>query len=91
MAKQKGATKAQLEAVWNFETEVFSERERRGFRCADRLHESGEKIDEVFFAELRQHFGPAEIVELMAVAGAFEFFTRFVDGLRIPVTPQPSQ
>jgi hypothetical protein len=34
-------------------------------------------------------FSDREIIELAAVATAYEFFTRFVDSLRIPTTPLP--
>jgi hypothetical protein len=32
-----------------------------------------------------------EIIELIAAAAAFEFFTRLVDALRIPTTPLPGE
>lgn len=88
MAKQKGATPEQITGVRKFEKGPFSEREKLGFRCADRLHRSAAKIDDSFYARLAGSFSQPEIIELMAVAAAFEFFTRFVDALRIPVTPR---
>ena len=46
--------------------------------------------DAVFdFAAIRKHFNSQEIVELTAVAGAFEFFSRMNTALHIPVTPLP--
>lgn len=89
MAKQKGATDEQVEGVKDPERGPFSEREKAGFHCADRLHRGAEEIDDEFYAELKQHFSDAEIIELTATAAAFEFFTRFVDALRIPTTPVP--
>ncbi len=89
MAKQKGATEEQVRGLQDFETGPFSERERLGFRCADRLHRSPHGIDDAFYSALQRAFRDTEIIELMAVAAAFEFFTRFVDGLRIPTTPLP--
>jgi alkylhydroperoxidase family enzyme len=89
LAKQKGASEAQVAGVKDFEKGPFSEREKLGFRCADRLHLSAERIDDAFFSNLEKVFSPPEIIELMATAAAFEFFTRFVDSLRIPVTPSP--
>jgi len=62
-----------------------------GFRLAERLHHSPEHIDDDFYTELRKHFNDKEIVELTATAAAFEFFTRFVDALRIPTTPVPEK
>lgn len=87
MAKQKGATAEQVEAVKDFETGPFTEMEKTGFRYADRLHRSPHAIDDTLYGEAQKHFTAEQIIELTAVAGAFEFFTRFVDALRIPVTP----
>ncbi len=87
MAKQKGATPEQVDGVRDFEKGPFTEREKLGFRCADRLHRSPYEIDDKFYAKLKAVFTNAEIIELTATAAAFEFFTRFVDALRIPTTP----
>lgn len=89
MAKQKGATEAQVKGVEDFERGPFSEKEKLGFRLADRIHEGAERVDDAFFAQLERVFARPEVIELMAVAAAFEFFTRFVDALHIPVTPLP--
>ncbi len=71
----------------DFEKGLFTEREKLGFRCADRLHRSPHEIDDKFYAALKGVFTDAEIIELTATAAAFEFFTRFVDALCIPTTP----
>lgn len=89
-AKQKGASEAQIEAVKaDFESGPFTEEEKLGFRCAERIHQSGNRVDDEFFDQLRDVFSSAQIVELVATASAFEFFPRFVDGLRIPTTEVP--
>ncbi|HVB34735.1 MAG TPA: hypothetical protein VNJ52_10235 [Patescibacteria group bacterium] len=87
LAKQKGATDRQVEAVKDFENGPFTETEKVGLRYADRLHRSPLEIDDAFYAEARKVFGDRQIIELTAVAAAFEYFTRFVDALRIPTTP----
>jgi len=89
-ARQKGATDEQISAVANFENCPFSPKEKLGFRLAERLHESGKAVDDDFFAELRANFTEPELVELFLTAAAFEMFPRFIDGLRIPVTPPPA-
>ena len=61
------------------------------FRYAGLLHQSGHAINETAFDTLSAHFNPEEIVELTAVASAFEFFSRFNSALRIPVTPLPGE
>ena len=73
----------------DFENGPFSVKEKAGFRYASLLHGSGNAIDEAAFAELSAHFSLQEIVELTAVAAAFEFFPRFNSALQIPVTPLP--
>jgi alkylhydroperoxidase family enzyme len=73
----------------SFETGPFTEKEKTGFRYAGLLHGSGNDIDEAAFAALSAHFSFQEIVELTAVAAAFEFFPRFNSALQIPVTPLP--
>jgi AhpD family alkylhydroperoxidase len=90
-AKQKGASDGQIAAAQSdFETGPFTEKEKLGFRCAERLHRSPQEVDDEFFAELKRLYTDSEIVELIATAAAFELFPRFVDGLRIPTTPVPA-
>jgi alkylhydroperoxidase family enzyme len=87
-ARQKGATEAQIVAVKaDFESGPFTDAEKLGLRCADRLHHSAREIDDAFFARLKTVYTDQQIVELVAAASVFEFFPRFVDALRIPVTP----
>jgi alkylhydroperoxidase family enzyme len=89
-AKQKGASDAQIAAVQgDFETGPFTDSEKLGFRCAERLHRSAQELDDGFFAQLKNSYTDAQIVELVATAAAFELFPRLVDGLRIPITPVP--
>jgi len=87
MAGQQGATPEQIASYDKFETGPFTEKQKAGFRFAALLHVSGHAIDSADFAALCLHFNPDEIVELTAVAAAFEFFPRFTTALRIPVTP----
>jgi len=89
-ARQKGATETQIAAARaDFETGPFTPAEKLGFRAAERLHRSAADITDDFFAELKQHFTDPQIIELVATAAAFELFPRFVDALRIPLTPAP--
>lgn len=89
-AQQKGASEAQIAAArGDYENGPFTAAEKLGFRAAERLHRSSAEITDDFFAALKQHFTDPQIVELVATAAAFELFPRFVDGLRIPMTPPP--
>jgi uncharacterized peroxidase-related enzyme len=95
LALQRGATPAQIAGAEDvaqrssFESCPFTEKEKTGFRYANLLHASGHAIDDAAFAALNSHFTTEEIVELTAVAAAFEFFPRINTALRIPVTPLP--
>jgi AhpD family alkylhydroperoxidase len=88
-ARQKGATEQQLKALEDFENGPFSEAEKIGFRFADRLHRSPAEIDDAFYAKVKAAYNDLQILELTAVAAAFEFFPRFVEALRIPATKAP--
>jgi uncharacterized peroxidase-related enzyme len=89
LASQRGATQDQVESYDNFEAGPFTEKEKAGFRYASLLHISGHAIDEAAFNAVSTHFNSEELIELTAVAAAFEFFPRFNSALHIPVTPLP--
>jgi AhpD family alkylhydroperoxidase len=89
-AKKKGASDEQIAGVKDFESGPYSEKEKMGFRLADRLHRGPREVDDAFYSELRKHFSEEEVIELFLTAAAFEMFPRFIDGLRIPVTPLPA-
>lgn len=89
-ARQKGATEEQIGAARsNYESGLLTDAQKLGLRCADKMHASAREVDDAFFAQLKQHFSDPQIVELVATAAAFELFPRFVDALRLPITPVP--
>ncbi len=75
----------------DYERGPYSESEKLGLRAADRLHRSPYELEDDFYAELKRVYRDDQLIELMATAAAFEFFTRFVDALRIPTTPVPGE
>lgn len=87
LAKLRGASDAQIEAIDTYESGPFTELEKAGFRYADLLHRSAQAIDAPAYAAIQQHCTDEQIIELTAVAAAFEFFPRFVSALEVPVTP----
>jgi len=89
LAEVRGATPEQVASLEAFESGPFTEKEKAGFRYAALLHGSGNAIDDQAYAALSEHFDLHEIVELTAVAAAFEFFPRINSALQIPVTPLP--
>ena len=90
LALQRGASPEQVASLGSFEAAPFTEKEKIGFRFAGLLHASGHAVNEAAYDALRAHFNPQEIIELTAVAAAFEFFSRVNSALRIPVTPLPA-
>jgi AhpD family alkylhydroperoxidase len=90
-AKKKGAGDEQIAGVKDFERGPFSDKEKAGFRAADRLHGGARGVDDAFYGEVRKFFSEDEVIELFLTAAAFEMFPRFIDGLRIPVTPLPAE
>jgi len=91
-ARQKGATEAQIAAAkGDFELGPFSEAEKLGLRCAERLHRSPKEIDDTFISQLKAAYSDSQIIELIATAAAFELFPRFIEALRIPTTPIPEE
>jgi AhpD family alkylhydroperoxidase len=90
-AKKKGAGDEQIAGLKDFERGPFSDKEKAGFRAADRLHGGARGVDDAFYGEVRKFFSEDEVIELFLTAAAFEMFPRFIDGLRIPVTPLPAE
>jgi uncharacterized peroxidase-related enzyme len=90
LAAQRGATPSQVASYDHFELGPFSDKEKAGFRYATVLHHSGHAVNEAAFEDVSAYFNPEEIIELTAIAAAFEMFSRFNSALRIPVTPLPN-
>jgi len=94
LALQRGATAEQVACVEEpgrngFERGPFTTKEKAGFRYAGLLHVSGNAIDDAAFATVSVQFDSMELIELTAVAAAFEMFPRINSALNIPVTPLP--
>ena len=65
-AKAVGRTEQKIQEVWDFEaSDMFSDREKLALRFADHIkHDIAKADNDDFYAELKQHFSDAEIVEL---------------------------
>jgi AhpD family alkylhydroperoxidase len=85
----KGATPEQIATLDGPQRGPFTQREKLGFAYAERILQGGTAVDDTLFAAVKTHFTEAEVVELTAVATGILFLTRFIDTLRIPVTPAP--
>ena len=88
MAKQLGASEALLDAMYHIDehAELFTPAERAALTLAERMTTDAHGVDEEVWAELRTHWDEGQIVELAAVIGLFNYFNRFNDALRVPVT-----
>jgi hypothetical protein len=59
-------------ATWR-ENKLFSEPERLTLEYAERITYTNQKVDDAFFARLKQHFTEAQIVELTAAVALENF------------------
>jgi alkylhydroperoxidase family enzyme len=66
--------------------EQFPPREQAALRLAEQVTTDARRFSDALWADLSQFFEPAEIMELVAVAGLFNFFNRFNDALQIEIT-----
>jgi alkylhydroperoxidase family enzyme len=66
--------------------EQFSAREQAVMRLAEQVTADAKRFSDALWADLSDYFAPAEIMELVAVAGLFNFFNRFNDALQIEIT-----
>ena len=89
LALKRGATLGQVASYDAYELGPFTEKEKAGFRYASLLHQSGHAANEAAFDAISEHMNCQEIIELTALAGAFEMFARINSSLRVPVTPLP--
>ncbi len=83
-AKQAGLTEEMIdEGIDNWrESEKFSDAEKLALEYGELMDSEPEKIDEAFYARLREHYSDAEIVELGAFIGfnvGYHTFFRTLD------------
>lgn len=69
-------------ATWR-ESPLFSAAERVALEYAERMTAAGQKVDDAFFARLRQHYTEAQIVELTAAIALENFRSRFNPALGV--------
>ncbi len=85
MGKQQGITEDLVAHLDAYHDGPFTPREKAALRLAELLALAPHQVDEALCRELRQHFGPRQIVQL-GVSIAFLYgFGRFVAAFRIPL------
>ena len=74
----EGGGEAKMAAVTEWRTStLFSAPERVALEYAECMTITGQKVDDALFAELKQHFGEAQIVELTAAIALENFRSKF--------------
>ena len=76
MENEGGAEKLGEVLAWR-DSKLFSPMERAALEYAERITTTGQKVDDALFAELKQHFTDAEIVELTAAIAMENFRSKF--------------
>ncbi len=88
-----GEAKLTEVAAWR-SSRLFSEAERLALEYAERVTRTDEKVDDAFFARLKQHFTEPQIVELTAAIALENFRSKFnpplgVEAQGFCLIPQP--
>ena len=65
------------------ESRAFSDLERVALEYAERMTYTGEKVDDVLFGRLKQHFSEPQIVELTAAIALENFRSKFNPALGV--------
>jgi alkylhydroperoxidase family enzyme len=76
METEGGAEKVGEVLTWR-ESKLFSPMERVALEYAERITTTGQKVDDVLFAELKKHFTEPQIVELTAAIAMENFRSKF--------------
>jgi len=71
-----GEAKLAEVAKWR-ESALFSEMERVALEYAERITFTDQRVDDAFFARVKQHFSEAQIVELTAAIALENFRSKF--------------
>lgn len=79
-AMTNGVPAAKITSVWEFETsDLFSDAERVALRLALAMGQSPNAVTDQHFAELRDYYDDAQIVEMIAAVCNFGFWNRWND------------
>lgn len=77
MARRYGATDDELATLGDPDREPLSPAERAAVRFAEDVTLRHQTMNEDNIAALGEHFTPEQMVELMCVAGLFNYLNRF--------------
>ena len=86
LSRKHGATDAQLEALEAGRFDVFVPGWGAALAVADAMTPTTGDVTNDIYAELARWWTAPQIIEITAVIGFFNYFNRFAEALRIPVT-----
>lgn len=91
-AAHLGVDDDKLAALWSFEdSPLFDAAEKAALRVARDAAQVPNAVSDREFAELRQHFEPEAVVEIVAVISMFGFLNRWNDTLATELEASPLQ
>jgi alkylhydroperoxidase family enzyme len=71
-----GEAKLAAVSTWR-DSKLFSAAERAALEYAERITYTDQTVDDAFFAQVKQHFSDAQIVELTAAIALENFRSKF--------------
>jgi len=86
LAKQLGVGEQALKGLNDIDSFPFPPDEKIALRFADAMTRAAGQVDDALFSELRSLFSEPQIVELAGVIGAFNYFNRVNNALRMDIT-----
>ena len=86
MAKQLGVADEALSGLKDPARHPFPPDQKAALLFADAMTSGPGQVPDPVYAELRRHFGEAQIVEIATVVGLFNYFNRFNNALHVEVT-----
>lgn len=86
MARRLGATQENIDALARADASAFEPAWGVAFEVADQMTKHGGHVEPDTYDRLRQHWSNPQVVEIVAVIGAFNYFNRIANALEIPPT-----
>ena len=89
-AERVGVPTEKENALWEYETSpLFSPAERAALRVAQGAAQVPNAVTDTDFAELKNHYSEAQIVDIVAVIALFGFLNRFNDTMATELETSP--
>jgi uncharacterized peroxidase-related enzyme len=86
LARKYGATDTQIAELERGQFAGFEPGWNAAFAFADAMTPTTGDVTDEIYAELARWWTPPQIIEITSVIGFFNYFNRFAEALRIPVT-----